>query len=69
MIDKIATIAYTINGEQLRRVNGRLHGANSPAVIHNNGDWFWYLNGVWHRYYGPQNFTNAWWIHHTRIKL
>jgi hypothetical protein len=47
-----------------------MHKVNGPAYIDDNDSsiWAWWLNGQRHRYYGPQNYTNAWCIHHLRIK-
>jgi len=51
------------------RVNGDLHKPNGPAVIWANGDWDWWLFGMFHRYYGPVDADNEeWWIHDVRIK-
>lgn len=47
-----------------------IHKVNGPAYIKDDDSsiWAWWLNGTRHRYYGPQNYTNIWCIHHTRIK-
>ena len=51
------------------RVNGYLHRHNGPAVIWVTSGWGdWWLFGVFHRYYGPQNPANFWWIHGAKIK-
>lgn len=39
------------------------HRTNGPAIKYKNGDFFWCLNGTWHRYYGPATFLGDWWIH------
>lgn len=39
------------------------HRSNGPAVIWEDADWDWALFGRWHRYYGPQDRAQAWWIH------
>jgi hypothetical protein len=41
----------------------RFHRANGPAITWQYGDWAWYLNGKDHRYYGPANTYQEWWIH------
>lgn len=45
-----------------------LHRTNGPAVVYRDGFWLWRLNGKWHRYYGPQNHCQMWWIHNRFIK-
>jgi hypothetical protein len=36
-----------------RNQKGELHRENGPALIHTNGDTYWYLNGKYHREDGP----------------
>ena len=44
---------------------GQLHRTDGPAVIHSNGDQFWYLNGMKHRTDGPAViFTSGYQIWH-----
>jgi hypothetical protein len=53
--------------------NGMRHRANGPAISYgkglNGGNYCnWYLFGNEHRYYGPQNQRNFWWIHGKCVK-
>ena len=57
------------------QVQGKAHRVNGPAAEWDTGDWFWYYNGVAHRYYGPASSVRLiyttkliWEIHGTRIK-
>lgn len=34
-------------------LNQDLHRTNGPASIWNDGRWYWYSFGNYHRYYGP----------------
>jgi hypothetical protein len=51
-----------------RMDDNRLHRADGPAKMWADGDYVWYINGQRHRYYGPQNQYQSWWIHDERIK-
>ena len=44
------------------------HKVNGPASIWDDNDWFWYLNGKAHRYYGPSNVMGDWNLHGREIK-
>jgi hypothetical protein len=48
--------------------DGMPHRANGPAYEWWDGDWSWLLNCDFHRYYGPQNYSNEWWIHGRQVK-
>lgn len=48
--------------------NGKVHCANGPAKVWDEGDWHWYLYGKWHRYYGPIDNDGDWWIDNEFIK-
>lgn len=52
----------------VRTPDGELHKVNGPALVMRDGRWDWYLFDVWHRYYGPQDNDNEWWIHGGWIK-
>lgn len=45
-----------------------IHRSNGPARIWNDGVGGWYINGEYHRYYGPQDIDGSWWLHGIRIK-
>jgi hypothetical protein len=51
------------------RVNYMLHQQDTPARIWKASDSStWYLNGGWHRYYGPAiSPGNYWYIHNVSI--
>lgn len=44
-----------------------LHRTNGPASIWNDGRWYWYSFGNYHRYYGPQNLSAGDWMIHGRM--
>ena len=46
IIDKYSNIRYC-------NEHGQLHRLDGPALIHPNGDTFWYFNGKHHRTDGP----------------
>jgi hypothetical protein len=46
-----------------------LHCTNGPAIIWDDSDWYWYLNGEDHRYYGPYNSKGDWRIHNRLEKM
>lgn len=50
--------------------NNKRHRVNGPAVIWSDGTGYWWLNGDWHRYYGPRtkNATAEWWINGRHVK-
>jgi hypothetical protein len=55
--------------------NGVIHRTNGPAWINPGCGhtplgyyWHWRLFGVRHRYYGPQNRDDDWWLHGKRVK-
>ena len=48
--------------------DGELHRANGPASIWDDGVEAWYLFGEYHRYYGPQDIDDSWWLHGEQIK-
>lgn len=50
------------------RVNGKAHRTNGPSTEYAHGDWSWMLFGFLHRYYGPANHYDGWWIHGGFIK-
>ena len=53
------------------RVTGKLHRPNGPAWYtwyNDYGDWYWFMNGVEHRCYGPQDQNGYWCIHGKWIK-
>lgn len=51
------------------RVAGLLHRPNGPAWCDKNGgNWGWWLNGSYHRYYGPVGTNGRWCVHDTKIK-
>jgi len=50
------------------RVNDKLHRAVGPAIRYKEGDWYWYLYGYFHRYYGPCSGYGCWCIHGRTIK-
>ena len=49
-------------------LNGQKHRSTGPAIIWRNAHWSWHLNGKDHRYYGPQNNDNEWWMYGVNIK-
>jgi hypothetical protein len=55
------------------KVDGKYHRVNGPAW-YDEGSWGWYLFGVRHRYYGPQDHYWSgiipvnWFIHGDMIK-
>lgn len=50
------------------RVNDEWHRTNGPAFLWYDGDFDWYLFGEQHRYYGPVNLGENWWIHGEYVK-
>lgn len=50
----------------IRTENGLLHNVNGPAIIYNNGDTAWYIQGQLHRTDGPAvefvNGSKQYWI-------
>ena len=51
-------------------IGNKKHRVDGPAVMWHNGTWAWWLNGEWHRYYGPRaNYdrlcadSDLWFIH------
>jgi hypothetical protein len=44
-------------------LDSELHRTNGPAVMWEWGSHYWFLHGVMHRYYGPANPYQEWWIH------
>lgn len=48
--------------------DGVRHKSNGPVWMLGATKWEWCLNGLLHRYYGPQSDYGDWWIHHTRVK-
>lgn len=51
------------------RLNDILHKTNGPAIQWKETNWYtWWLNGIWHRYYGPQDQNGFWRIHGRTIK-
>jgi hypothetical protein len=43
------------------------HRADGPALIFENGNTFWFHHGTKHRYYGPFNKFEGWYIHGSHI--
>jgi hypothetical protein len=54
-------------GNQVYKVDGRLHREDGPAHTLNSGDKFWYQNGKRHREDGPAiefiSGTKYWYFH------
>lgn len=48
MIEKLE-----LDGQTLYLKDGLNHRPNGPASYYTDNYWFWYLNGIPHRYYGP----------------
>lgn len=44
------------------------HRTNGPGIRLWKGEWYWFLFGKWHRYYGPVSHGNNWFIHGKKIK-
>ena len=45
------------------------HRPNGPAMEWDNGNYYWWLYGDRHRYYGPANNASHWYIHDKLIKV
>lgn len=55
-------VEYTLDG-------GRPHRSNGPARQWSEDEWFWWLFGKIHRYYGSAACgTNLWCIHGKKLK-
>jgi hypothetical protein len=51
-----------------RLTGGEYHRTDGPASIWSDGVCGWYLFGKYHRYYGPQDVDDSWWLHGTQLK-
>lgn len=52
-MDSSPVLEINESGDNVYRLNGRLHRTDGPAIDYANGDKFWYLNGDLHRTDGP----------------
>jgi hypothetical protein len=59
-IEILGRVEYLLNDEW--------HCPNGPAIDTNDGKWYWYLNGEYHRYYGCVTSYGNWCIHGKWIK-
>lgn len=47
------------------------HRTNGPARVYDDGDTYWWLFGIRHRYYGPQSSNeerSIWRVHDKEMK-
>ena len=59
-IEILGRVEYLLNDEW--------HRPNGPAIAGKDGKWYWYLNGMYHRYYGRVTVYGNWCIHGKWIK-
>lgn len=52
---------------EYHQLNGELHRSDGPAISYDD-TWGWYLYGNFHRYYGPAENCNSWWIFGVIVK-
>ena len=64
MIKKVEVADYVVY-----LLNGEPHRPNGPAVLSNNGNWYWYMYNEDHRYYGScSSWRESWCIHGKCVK-